>query len=224
MNLRLICIVGLVALTTGCRGGRTALRTSSRQSISEADSRIVLVAPEQDVVRRLREMFGMRGLQLVDRQPYETGNIYVFKGRRQSSRIGSIYYVLVKSQGDNTRLELFGKPTLDDKAGCSNQDPPWVTDCERVVVKRKASSKKQMTGREEAEAIRSLLLELELGSPDAPGFAVMKTPEPGPMEPTCIAEELPEWNKANAPEKRELLRQCAQPKPKTSEQATAPAP
>lgn len=229
MNLKLISIMGLVALATGC----AEIRASSRLNLSEKDSKVVIVGPEEDTVRRLTDMFSKRGQMLTDRKARKDGTLYTFKGPRSSvttvsggqyvtsatNVVGSIYYALLKTQDGNTLVELFGKPTMDGKPVCSDEDPTWVPRCESVITGIAWSGRDQMTGQDEAEAIRSIMLELELGTANAPGSVVVKAPEPEatqPVEPTCIAQELPEWKSASAIQKRDLMRKCAQPKAQTS--------
>jgi hypothetical protein len=237
MNLKLISIVGLVALSTGC----AEIRASSRLNLSEKDSKVVIAGPEEDTIRRLTDMFSKRGQMLTDRQKHKDGTLYVFKGPRASITtvsgdkyvtsstdvVGSVYFALLKPQDGNTLVELFGKPTLDGQPVCSDEDPQWVPRCNSVITGIAWSGRDQMTGLDETEAIRSIMLELELGTTKAPGSVVVKVPEPEPaktVEPTCVAEQLPEWQTAGAMQKRELLRKCAEPKPRapTATSGTTP--
>lgn len=238
MNLKLaLSLVGLVALATGC----AEVRASSRLQLSEQNSKVVIAGPQEDAARHLVDMFGKRGQMLTDRQKRGDATLYTFKGPRASvttvsggafvtsstNTVGSVYFALMKPQDGNTLVELFGKPTMDGKPVCSDEDPKWVPRCDAVITGLAWSGLEQMTGLDEAELIRSILLELDLGTSNAPGSVVVKAPEPEPgkpVEPTCVATELPEWKTASAVQKRDLLRKCAEPKPLAPTQSATPTP
>jgi hypothetical protein len=127
--------------------------------------------------------------------------------------VGSAFYVLLTPQGDTTKVELFGKPTLDGSEVCSEGAPVWAPVCqEEVFAGSMWTGRDQMTGREEAETIRGMLLEMDLSASGGPGSRVVSAePKAEPAQPTCVASALPEWKTATAIEKRKLLDRCRAP-------------
>ncbi|WNG14342.1 hypothetical protein [Cystobacter fuscus] len=110
-------------------------------------------------------------------------------------------------------MELFGKPTLDGHVVCSTQDPAWVPRCEEEVLAGGTwNGLDLMTGREEAETLRGMLVEMELENSGGPGSRVVTAEtDDEPVKPTCVASELPEWRTSNALEKKQLLEKCRAP-------------
>ncbi|HEX5749343.1 MAG TPA: hypothetical protein VFZ09_24145 [Archangium sp.] len=217
-------LMGLMVLSTGCF---QVVRSSSQTQLPEKRSHLVLTGTTDDAARRFSELFSKRGFQVTDRQKRKNGaTLYVFKGQRaalttvtgnstvvsgSTSTVGSTFYVLLTPQGDTTKAQLFGKPTLNGSEVCSDEAPAWVPACVEDVYAGVAwDGLDQMTGREEAETLRGMMLELELAASSGPGSPVVtaepQTSEPAP--PACVASQLPEWKTASAVEKKKLLERC----------------
>jgi hypothetical protein len=220
-----MALMGLLFLGSGCM---EIVRASSRSELTEKQSKVVLAGTADDAARRLTDLFSKRGFVLTDRQVRKGGvPLYVFKGQRaalttvttigrsvsgSTNTVGSAFFVQVTPEADGTtQVALFGKPTLDGHVVCDDQDPAWVPRCEEDVYARGMwTGLDQMTGREEAEAIRGMLVELELEASSGLGSRVA-TGEEEPAKPSCVASELPEWKTSNAVEKKRLLDQCRAP-------------
>ncbi|WPB80241.1 hypothetical protein KYC5002_14000 [Archangium violaceum] len=221
-----LALMGLMVLSTGCFD---VIRSSSQTQLPEKQSHFVLMGATDDAARRFSELFSKRGFQVTDRQKRKNGaTLYVFKGQRTAlttvtgtnrfvsgttDTVGSTFYVLLTPEGDTTKAQLFGKPTLNGNEVCSDEYPAWVPDCVEDVYAGVAwNGREQVTGREEAETIRGMLLEMELSASSGPGSPVV-TAEPQttePAQPACVASELHEWRTANAVEKKKLLERCRQ--------------
>ncbi|AKJ05938.1 Hypothetical protein AA314_07564 [Archangium gephyra] len=219
-----MALMGLMVLSTGCI---EAVRSSSRTQLSEKRSHLVLTGTADDAARRFSELFSKRGFQVTDRQKRKAGaTLYVFKGQRAAlttvkgnrtivsgttDTVGSTFYVLLTPEGDATKAQLFGKPTLNGSEVCSDGSPAWVPECvEEVYTESTWDGREQMTGREEAETIRGLLLELELAASSGPGSPAVTAEAQAtePAQPACVASQLPEWKTASAIEKKKLLEKC----------------
>jgi hypothetical protein len=225
MRFHKVALMGLLFLGSGCM---ESVRASSRSELTEKQSKVVLVGTADDAARRLAELFSKRGFPLTDRQVRKGGvTLYVFKGQRSSlttvtsfgrsvsgstNTVGSAFFVQLRPQADGTtQVDLFGKPTLDGDVVCGDEDPAWVPRCEEDVYARGMwTGLEQMTGREEAEAIRGVLVEMDLEASSGPGSRVA-TSEEEPAKPSCVASELPEWKTSNAVEKKRLLDKCRAP-------------
>jgi hypothetical protein len=224
MKTHELALMGLMVLSTGCI---EAVRLSSRTQLSEKRSHLVLTGTADDAARRFSELFSKRGFHVTDRQMRKAGaTLYVFKGQRaalttvtgtrtlvtgSTDTVGSTFYVLLTPEGDTTKAQLFGKPTVNGSEVCSDESPAWVPECvEEVYAGSNWAGREQMTGREEAETIRGLLLELELSASSGPGSRAVTagSQTTGPAQSACVASELPQWKTASALEKKKLLEQC----------------
>ncbi len=228
MKFHKVALLGLtVSLGSGCIA---AVRTSSQAYVGEKQSQVVLNGTPDDAARRFTELFSKRGFQVTERLKRKDGStVYVFKGQRaalttvtggrhyvsgSTNTVGSAFYVRLTPQEGTTQAAVFGKPTIDGRAVCSDGAPAWAPLCvEDVYTGMMWTGRDQVTGREEAEAIRGLLLELELTDSSGPGSAVASTDPQAdaPAQPLCVASELPEWKTASAPEKKKLLEKCRAP-------------
>ncbi|NMO19172.1 hypothetical protein HPC49_25330 [Pyxidicoccus fallax] len=205
----------------------TTVRSSSRAHLPEQQSQALLRGTPDDAARRFSELFSKRGFEVTERLKRKgDATLYVFKGRRMAvttvkntgfgmagsvKTVGSAFYVLLTPDADTTRVDLFGKPTIDGRAVCSDEPPAWVPLCQGdVSTEAMWGGGEQVTGREEAETISGLLLEMSLSGSGGPG-SMVAMPEAGPVTPSCVASELPEWKTASAPEKKKLLEKCRAP-------------
>lgn len=225
MKFHKVALLGLMAsLSSGCIA---AVRSSSQAYVGEKQSQVVLNGTEDDAARRFTELFSKRGFQVTERIKRKDGTtVYVFKGQRaalttvtggrnyvagSTNTVGSAFYVRLTPQEGTTKAAVFGKPTIDGRPVCSDGAPAWAPLCvEDVYTGSMWAGRDQATGREEGEAIRGLLLELELSQSGGPGSAVASTDPQAdaPAQPACVASELPEWKTASAPQKKKLLEQC----------------
>ncbi|WP_143177746.1 hypothetical protein [Cystobacter ferrugineus] len=228
MRIHKVALLGLLLLGSGCM---EQVRASSRSKLTEKQSKVVLAGTADDAARRLTELFSRRKFPLADRQVRKDGaSLYLFKGQRSelttvsgyrygvsadTYTVGSAFYARLTPQTDGTtQVELFGKPTLDGHVVCGDQDPAWVPRCEEEVLAGGTwNGLDLMTGREEAETIRGMLVEMELESSGGPGSRVVTAESDEPAKPSCVASELPEWRTSNALEKKRLLEKCRVPAP-----------
>jgi hypothetical protein len=148
------------------------LDASSRDHIepSQSEARIEIGAEQTRVA--IVEEFEERGFQRVDTRIADGARFITFKGTRTtqtsgstdsvtSTAIGSVFVArIVPVSASETRVRLFGKPTMDGKEICTEYD--WEgTTCETVKTGVAWPGRELMTGREEAETIRSVLLALK---------------------------------------------------------------
>ncbi|ATB35893.1 hypothetical protein CYFUS_001307 [Cystobacter fuscus] len=226
MRFHGVALMGLLLLGSGCM---EQVRASSRSKLTEKQSKVVLTGTADDAARRLTELFSRRKFLLADRQVRKDGaSLYLFKGQRSeltsvssfgygvsgdTYTVGSAFYARLTPQTDGTtQVELFGKPTLDGHVVCGEQDPAWVPRCEEEVLAGGTwNGLDLMTGREEAETLRGMLVEMELENSGGPGSRVFTAGSDEPAKPSCVASELPEWRTSNAVEKKRLLEKCRAP-------------
>jgi hypothetical protein len=164
-------------------GGCGAIRASSRDHLPPAASRVVLPGPADGVVPRVIAAFARRGFAVVDRRVDRAVTVLKFKGARatvtvvttgaygmvsgSSSSLGSVFYARLLPSPAGTEIDLIGKPTVDGKEVCSDADA-GLDRCSEVVTGLLWPGRRQATGKEEAEQIRGVLVELDL---EAPGRA-----------------------------------------------------
>jgi len=227
MKIQAWALAGMVILGSGCI---SSIRTSSRSFLDEKESEALLQGGTDDAARRISELMSKRGFPVTEKQMRKDGSlVYVFKGQRtalttvsgsdivsgSTNTVGSVFFVLLTPREDGvTRMDVVGKPSMDGRAVCSDAPPAWVPSCDQNVVTGSLwHGRGQMTGKEEAEAIRGMLLELELGQTRGPGALISKpeAPPEAPSQPTCVASEHPDWAAASAVEKKKLLELCRAP-------------
>jgi len=216
----LIAVVGVV-LSSGC----ASVRTSSSDHLAPRDSEVFLQGGPEDAARRITEVLSKRGLNVTERQLQKDGSsVYTFKGHRadlttvagagdggvygSTNSVGSFIFARFEQQEDVTRVSLLGKPAIDGKVVCSDAAPAWVPGCtSHVYTGVLWHGRARMTGKDEAEVIRGVILELGMSPASGPGAVVARKPEPD-TKPTCVASEHPSWASATAVEKKKLLEMC----------------
>ena len=171
-----LSIVLIVSGLIGC----VSIEASSRDVLSEQESKMRMQIPRKDLQRKLVSLFKERGMAIVDKKKVsEQETILVFKGLRttvvttmsgdgsnpgnvSSSNIGSIFYVrIIENKGSNSEIQFLGKPTGHGKVLCSTND--WSEyQCDGYTQNPMWDGLKYMTGKEEAELIRSIVLQLEI--------------------------------------------------------------
>jgi len=175
------CGLGLVvclALAPSCVSSR-AVRVSTLQVIPRTDSSLQLAAPLPDVVAVLMRSMAERGFPVVQEVAGDSGKYYIFKGARtnvttvrgtstviagSTVQVGSWYAARVSSAGGGTLVFLFGKPTLNGTEVCSDADAElkdaqyW---CQDSTVRDDWPGSSVITGREESEVVRGVLIALK---------------------------------------------------------------
>ena len=178
-------------LATGCL---VPVNKSSRDHLPEADARLDLSEPPDAVAARLSELFARRGAHLVDRGASGDSFLLRFKGIRQAitsvggavnqgsgwvsgatEALGSVYYVTLKPSGGGTRAWFFGRPTVQGREPCA---PPGATYPCDGALHATPSAGLLLSGREEAEAIRGVILELTGLKGPAAGSSAAAIPPP----------------------------------------------
>lgn len=173
---RAICLLTLLAagtLPTGC----APIRASSRSTLSAQSSTLVIDATRKDVLARIKELLGRRGLNLVGKHSANDGStIYRFKGNRDtvtvvsgtdgyvsssSDAVGSVIYVRIQQTAEGrVTVDFLGKPVVSGKEVCSEAD--WLPEqCSEVVVGIMWPGRSITTGKEEAEIVQGVMLELD---------------------------------------------------------------
>jgi hypothetical protein len=77
-----------------------------------------------------------------------------------------VFYVSIVPAGGRTQIRAVGKPPANGKEVCTDRDQDEAFDpCEDVFAGVNWNGRVRMTGREENETIRSVLLELEDARP-----------------------------------------------------------
>ncbi|PTL85912.1 hypothetical protein [Vitiosangium sp. GDMCC 1.1324] len=158
--------LSLLLLVPAC----VSIRTSSRDFLSENDSQFSTSSPVDEATQRLMDVLSRRGIHLIDRKELEPGKVLLkFKGTRMvtqegkygSAEIGSAYYVHVQPRPEGgTQLSLFGKPTYRGREVCTDHDDGTFFTCEGNI--RGLGTPPEMTGREESETIRGVIVELSM--------------------------------------------------------------
>src|SRR6185295_3866807 len=114
-----------------------------------------------------------------------------------SNAVGSVFYAHLAPADGQTRIHLLGKPTGDGNETCSDldADPFLVPDkCSEMVTGVLWPGRVQMTGREEAEVIQGIDIELELagtakrppGKYEAEPPAATAAASSGPTKEPCV--------------------------------------
>jgi hypothetical protein len=148
------------------------VRTSSRDFLSESDSRYSTPASTEQVTKRLMELMSKRGMNLVDRKELEAGKVMLkFKGDREtmkvgessSAQVGSAYFAIIQGrEGGGTIFTLFGKPTYMGREVCTEHDSTLFQCADGQDLKSLLQVPANMNGRAESETIRGVISELSM--------------------------------------------------------------
>lgn len=172
--MRLTATASLAALlATGCF---VPVNRTSRDHLAESDARVDLAEPPDVVAARVSELFSRRGAYLVDRGASAEAVLLRYKGSRQAittgagsgtqgtswvsgstEALGSAYYVTLQPIGSGTRAWFFGRPSVQGHEPCVPQGAPFPCDGQ---LQSSPAAGVLLSGREEAEAIRGVILEL----------------------------------------------------------------
>jgi hypothetical protein len=218
----------LTLLCAGC----AEIRASSRAQLASEQSRLQFSAADDGAIKPLIEAFARRGFPIVDRQQAKDGTYLTFKGARtsvtvvtgtqygttgQSTDVGSVFYARVTPGEGGAQVELFGKPTVSGLPVCSDHDSSWKQRCEPVVTGALWPGRSRTTGREEAEIIRGIILELSMSNLAAVPASSEPAASAQTAPPKCVASDLPEWGTASPARKKQLLADC---RPEVASDAT----
>lgn len=171
--MRLAAASLVLLLATGCL---VPVTRSSRDHLADAETRVELAEPPDAVAARVSELLSRRGAHLVDRGATAEAVLLRFKSGRQSittvsgggqqgnswvsgstEALGSSFYVTLQPVGGGTRAWFFGRPTVQGREPCAPPGAPYP--CDGPVLATPSASA-LLAGREEAEAIRGVILEL----------------------------------------------------------------
>lgn len=205
-------VVALAAITASSCFQQ--IRASSRNLVHVSN------APDE-TEKKVTELFDKRGFHLVERR----GDLLVFKGVRtsatttqslgdtplwpvsttwsESEAIGSIFYAKLMPSDEGTKVLLYGKPTVSGSEACSPQDQELGIVCQELERPYNWAGPRSVTGKDEAEVIQGIALELGATAVVDPVAASAAA-----QGKSCIAQESPRWASASAVEKKQLLDQC----------------
>jgi hypothetical protein len=190
----------LVAVSLLCASSCAVVRVnaSSRTVLSASGSTLVSSLTPREMGKALVDQFAKRGFTLLDRRGASDDDITLkFTGtrtitdqntnRRRSTVIGSVFYARIVTSGGQSQAYLVGKPMRDGRELCGAEEAnsAVVMDaCQPFDTFAGLESSLHVTGREEAETIQGIAVELELvGTAQRP---------PGPHEaPVAAAAAAP---------------------------------
>ncbi len=175
----------LVASTSACAALTASLlapvRASSVPYLGAEGSSQRVARPANDVANAIEGLFDKRGYHLIARYSAKDGSndsLYAFKGTRGAKtvgdedevtnfQLGSVFYVRVHAADTSaTDVLLIGKPTIDGQEVCSDADAMlkafeyWCVDTTVNKLGNGTEVLPQLTGKEEADTIRGVLLDL----------------------------------------------------------------
>jgi hypothetical protein len=170
-NAVILSTLVLLAVS-GCAAG-PALRVSTAQLLPPDSTRVDLPADRQKTVALLKRLMAERGLSVKAVAATRDGHAQyvVFSGPRRligttysRATVGSWIAARVEPMPSGTRVQLLGKPNLGGQEVCSDADVQLADAeywCRDTRVNPASPYYAQMTGREEAELIRGLMVELQ---------------------------------------------------------------
>jgi hypothetical protein len=198
----------LLALATGCY----TVHGSSRDHLGEVESQLFLPRPPDAVAGEVVAAFGRRGFHLVDRKATADAVTFRFKGSRatlstvsgfgsggslwvggQSDVVGSAFYASLRGHDGGTQVWFFGRPTVQGREACQ---PPQVDfPCDGAVSLPLASPAIRVaSGREEAETLRGMALELGGLGASQPAAGAPVTTTATASSPVAVAvPAAPTW-------------------------------
>lgn len=188
-----LVIASLATLPIACEPPTVLARFSTVQPLGDAGSTLSTTRSATELVAALSKELDRRGFLLVDHGEARTGvQVYVFRGSRSSApvvsqvanqatartiELGSVFYAIVQPlpagvNPSGARLLLFGKPTVNGADLCSDADArltEFSYRCKDVVVEEGSSQRANITGREETDVVRGVLLTLTAVLPPSDG-------------------------------------------------------
>jgi hypothetical protein len=215
----------LLLLAAGCT---FPLRATTRDRLEPSETAMILQTTAEGAAPRVADAFAARGFPLVDRRVAADGTLLLkLKGRRsvasfvsgggtqhgswvrgKSGEIGSVFYASLAPVPEGVRLELYGKPTYQGDESCRPEDPPpfrcrELGSPEEVHVPTSGPFGSLVTGREEAETVRGILVELAMsGLGVAPEPARDERLAPPRIVPASFEQEWtsppPGWGRGTA--------------------------
>jgi hypothetical protein len=186
--------IASMMLAAACAPVHVAIRASSAGQLTQPDSSVHIARPADAVLEQVKASLDLRGYHLSGQYPAKDGSrdqLYLFKGRREavvvgavttvgrsvvgetaSFQFGSVYYVRLHGSGAETDVLVLGKPTLQGQELCSDADV-WLKAfeywCKDSSLSNGGKLMPYLSGKEEADVVRGVLLELKqkLGAPAA---------------------------------------------------------
>jgi hypothetical protein len=181
-----ITVVALAQTLTACQVNMIAARVSTVQTLTPARSAVVIQGARAEVVQRLQAELSGHGAALIDRANAPNGaTLYVFRGQRMSAtivrgnsygvygssyQIGSSYFARLRDVPGGVEVFLMGKPTVNGTDLCSDADTllaEFDYHCSDSRLREDSSLWAQVSGREETEAVRGVIVRLSEGTPAA---------------------------------------------------------
>ncbi len=172
-----VASIGLV-LFCSCVSYRV-LRASSADHLTPPEADVSINASVGELSVAITDLFRARGFDRVQEVPGADGSkVLVFRGERQqvtsvagnrtmvvaqSNNIGSWFAVSVVPEGDTAALHFLGKPTLNGQEVCADGDARFSRfnyACVDSSIREDFPGAHLVTGREEAAAIRAVILDL----------------------------------------------------------------
>lgn len=164
---RALCLAAC-ALLVGC-APRGLLRASAGSFLKSGATRVSVEAGPEVVEEAVVRLLLQRGATLVDREVAPSGATFAtFKGPRgspvQGLALGSLFAVRLASAPLGTEVTVLGKPTVEGREPCSEEDgllEELRYRCLEVVLPEGFEGLAQLSGREEALVVSWLLAALE---------------------------------------------------------------
>lgn len=153
---------------------RREIRTTSLAYLVAPQSRVTASAAAPELLQWLVPAFARRGYAVVDQRNSPNGAVLKFKGPRNSittvqagqyevsaatDTLGSVFYVFVTDDGSARQIRAVGKPVVNNREVCSDSDA-GMDPCEPVYAGAEWPGWPHATGKEEAEVIRGIFVEL----------------------------------------------------------------
>lgn len=181
-----IAVIALGQALTACQVNMIPARISTVQTLTPARSAVVIQGARAEVVQRLQAELSGHGAALIDRANAPNGaTLYVFRGQRMSAtivrgnsygvygssyQIGSSYFARLRDVPGGVEVFLMGKPTVNGTDLCSDADTllaEFDYRCTDSRLREDSSLWAQVSGREETEAVRGIIVRLSEGTPAA---------------------------------------------------------
>ena len=157
----------------GCVTANPPLRMSTAQLMQPGQSELTVATPQAQTVEKLKKLMAERGLGVKTVVATKDGKAtyYVFSGPRKVigtettvASVGSWVAARVETHPDGTFVRLLGKPTVAGVELCSDADAQLADAdywCQDTRVNPDSPYAANLTGREEVELVRSVVLELK---------------------------------------------------------------
>ena len=173
----------LTTLLLACTPNYLPIRVSTAQLIQQSDA--TYAHPAADIAAKVLELFQARGFPVIDKRTVTpTVTYYVFQGARkevtstkgyigryggeihsENYTIGSWFVARVEDVGGtSTKVFIYGKPTVNNTAVCSDADVRLKESdyqCSDTRIQEGAPEWSMVTGKEEANTVKGVFVELD---------------------------------------------------------------